>query len=250
MLTLALDTTTRAGSVAVVRDTTVLAVVHGDETRTHGERLPAEFERALQEARVAAGELQLLAVASGPGAFTGLRIGLAAIQGLAMVLDLPVVAVSALDALALTAVSSSDADLDLRPRPTAIAAWMDAARGEVFAAHYRPGDDWFGRSRASVPEPVSAPIVGPPEFVLAAMPPAPGTIFIGDGASRYRSQILESTDASRRVVVAAPALAPFIARIGMARAARGEAGPPHALQPLYVRRSDAELERQRRGARP
>jgi tRNA threonylcarbamoyladenosine biosynthesis protein TsaB len=101
VLILALDTTTRAGSVAIVRDTSVLSVVRGDASRTHGERLPDELDRALRQAQVRPTDLQLLAVASGPGAFTGLRIGLAAIQGLAMVLNLPVIAVSALDALAL-----------------------------------------------------------------------------------------------------------------------------------------------------
>ncbi len=72
----------------------------GDAARTHGERLPGEIDRALVEAGVAARDLDLLVVASGPGAFTGLRIGLAAIQGLAMVTRVPVVGVSALDALA------------------------------------------------------------------------------------------------------------------------------------------------------
>ncbi|MGH9174978.1 MAG: tRNA (adenosine(37)-N6)-threonylcarbamoyltransferase complex dimerization subunit type 1 TsaB, partial [Vicinamibacterales bacterium] len=86
MLILALDTTTRDGSVAVSRDDTILAVVRGDGSRTHAERLPREIERALTQAGASARNLDLLAVASGPGAFTGLRIGLATIQGLAMVL--------------------------------------------------------------------------------------------------------------------------------------------------------------------
>src|SRR5262245_3722748 len=91
MLVLALDTTSRGGSVAFVRDEQVLALIDGDASRTHGERLPGEIDDAIVRAAVHASELDLLAVASGPGAFTGLRIGLATIQGMAMVLSKPVI---------------------------------------------------------------------------------------------------------------------------------------------------------------
>jgi tRNA threonylcarbamoyladenosine biosynthesis protein TsaB len=238
VLTLALDTSTRAGSVAIVRDDHVLAVVEGDATRTHGERLPSEIARALQLAGVARRDLQLLVVASGPGAFTGLRIGLAAVQGLAMVLGVPAIAVSALDALGAFAFTNLTGTVPLREgqSPDLVAAWMDAARGEVFAALYDPS--------STAPRALALPIVGSPDDVLAAMPSDAEVLFVGDGAARYRSQILRG---ARHQVISAPlALAPFLAQLGIAGARRGEAGPPHALQPLYVRRPDAELERQRR----
>jgi tRNA threonylcarbamoyladenosine biosynthesis protein TsaB len=238
VLILALDTTTRAGSVAVMRDDTLLALVEGDGSRTHGERLPAEIERALVEARVERTDLSLLVVASGPGAFTGLRIGLAAIQGLAMVLGVPVVGVSALDALAATIEPPED------PREAAVAAWMDAARGEVFAANYAatsPTDDppaWEIRG---------TPMVGTPAQMLDSLAEQQATpVFVGDGAIRFRTEILARNGARTTIVAEAVALAPVLARLGRQRAARGEAGPPHALQPLYVRRPDAELERARR----
>ena len=87
----------------MTRVDTLIALIKGDPERTHGARLPGEFEQAHTRANVRADDLDLLAVASGPGAFTGLRIGLAAIQGLAMVLEIDVVGVSALDALAFDA---------------------------------------------------------------------------------------------------------------------------------------------------
>jgi tRNA threonylcarbamoyladenosine biosynthesis protein TsaB len=243
VLTLALDTTTRAGSVAVVRGASLLAVVHGDASRTHGERLPGEIDEALARAGIAAAELELLAVASGPGAFTGLRIGLAAIQGLALVLRVPVVAVSALDALACSVAADALTTAREPREPLTVATWMDAQRGEIFAAYYElPA----GHADAT---PTAVPMVATPDVVLATLAAAPGTVFVGDGASRYREYILQATDRQWRVGETAPALAPAIAQIGMARAARGEAGPPHALQPLYVRRPDAELERQRREMR-
>jgi tRNA threonylcarbamoyladenosine biosynthesis protein TsaB len=215
-----------------MRDNVLLAVVHGDATRTHGERLPRELDVALQQAGVSASELELLAVASGPGAFTGLRIGLAAIQGLAMVWQTPTIGVSALDALA-------EAALDMVPRTNAaVSAWMDAQRRAIFAA-------WYRRSGATPLQwdAHSVPFVGEVAEVMSALPEqvVDGGLFIGDGAVRYRAEITRLTKDTALVIDPPPALAPMIGRLALARAARGDAGPPHALQPLYVRRSDAEL---------
>lgn len=242
VLILALDTTTRDGSVAVSRNDTIVAVVQGDGSRTHGERLPDEIERALSASGVSLRELDLLAVASGPGAFTGLRIGLAAVQGLAMVLGTPVVGVSALDALACATWPGIAA-----PHETCLVTWMDAGRGEVFGAEYVSdfhSTDFPWRQRA-------VPIVDLPSAILATFEPGPDlrATFVGDGALKYRTTI-ESCSAGRWPIVAPPmSLAPAIATIGGRLAARGLAGPPHALQPLYVRRPDAELERLRHTGR-
>ena len=234
MLILALDTTTRGGSAAIVRDAELLSLVAGDQTRTHGERLPGEIDRALREAGLHAAALDLLVVASGPGAFTGLRIGLAAIQGLAMVTGLPVVAVSALDALADTVWSTLAAD----PTERRLVVWMDAQRGEVFVGRYAAsGGGWMADGE---------PSVGPPDALLSALPQMwRDAAFVGDGATRYCACI-EQWSAAASVIATPAALAPALARIGGRRAAAGGAGPPHALQPLYVRRPDAEIERERR----
>ena len=117
MIILALDTTTRGGSVAVTDDDRILALLAGDESRTHGERLPGEIARALDQAGIARERIDLLAVATGPGAFTGLRIGLAAMQGLAMTLNKPVIGVSALDALAEQALQPTATPVPSGARP-------------------------------------------------------------------------------------------------------------------------------------
>jgi tRNA threonylcarbamoyladenosine biosynthesis protein TsaB len=244
VLILALDTTTRAGSVAVTRDDHVLALVEGDGTRTHGERLPGEVDRALTQAAIDARDLELLVVASGPGAFTGLRIGLAAMQGLAMVCGVPVVGVSALDALAWTVTSRLDAS------ETALFTWMDAARGEVFSLEFRRPPLTVA-SESSDPlrlQPIGDAIVATPAAILATLDRsrARSTVFVGDGAERYQSDIHAWFEGSSRVLETPDALAPALAALGHRLAAHGHAGPPHALQPLYVRRPDAELERLRR----
>jgi tRNA threonylcarbamoyladenosine biosynthesis protein TsaB len=229
VIVLALDTTTRGGSVAVADGDRMLAVLAGDESRTHGERLPGEIARALDQAGIARERIDLFAVATGPGAFTGLRIGLAAIQGLAMTLHKPVAGVSALDALA-EQITSSDADI--------LAPWMDAQRGDVFATLIER------RSGATLETPAAA---NPKALIESWRPHLANrrAIFIGDAAIRDRALIEQAGAGQWETRVPSP-LAPQIAIIGRRRAEKGEAGPPHALEPIYVRRPDAEIERDNR----
>ena len=146
----------------------MLALLPGDDSRTHGERLPAEIAAALDRAGVARDELDLLAVAAGPGGFTGLRIGLAAVQGLAMTLNKPVAGVSALDALA-EQIGSTQA--------TIIVPWMDAQRGDVFATVID------ARSKATLEEAVAE---GPAAVLDRWRSRLAGqhVVFIGDAVTR------------------------------------------------------------------
>lgn len=230
MLILALDTTTRGGSVAVTRDAQLLALVPGDTARSHSERLPGEIETALAHAGVQRHEIDLLAVATGPGAFTGLRIGLAAMQGLAMTLDRPVIGISALDALA------AEAD-----GVALVAPWMDAQRGEVFAMLL---DTVSGQT-------LETPLAGAPAAVLNAWRAhlhGRAAVFIGDAAERDAA-LIAAAGAGQWVTRTPPPLAPALARLAGRRAARGESGLPHQLTPIYVRRPDVEIERERRELR-
>lgn len=230
MVILALDTTTRGGSVAVMRDDRLLALVPGDAARSHGERLPGELEAALALAGLQRRDIDLLAVATGPGAFTGLRIGLAAMQGLAMTLGRPVIGISALDALAAEA-SADGVRL--------VAPWMDAQRGDVFALLL---DVATGHT-------IAPPLAAHPSAILAAWRAhIAGTpaVFIGDAVARDAGLITEA-GGGRWTQRTPPALAPAIGRLARARAALGESGLPHQLAPIYVRRPDVEIERERRG---
>lgn len=229
MIILALDTTTRGGSVAVTEDARVLALVRGDASRTHGERLPLEMAQALDHAHVSRERIDVLAVATGPGAFTGLRIGLAAMQGLAMTLHKPVIGISALDALGEQC-SGADAEL--------IVPWMDAQRGDVFAT-------LIERSSRTVLE---WPVASAPAALLAAWAPRlaqRSAVFCGDAA--LRDEALIAAQASGAWSVRAPEpLSPQIAQLARHKALAGDGGSPHALEPIYVRRPDAEIERERR----
>jgi len=227
MIVLALDTTSGAGSVAVVHDDVVRVELVGDLAVTHGQRLPLELGRALDEAGLTIDAVDLLSVVAGPGSFTGLRVGIATIQGLAMAGRKKVVAVSALEALARAAMNVNYG---------AAGAWMDAQRGEVFAALYAPD------ARRVLIEPVSAP----PDAVLETWSQQTdvGRItFIGDGAVRYGDVITKRVGPIASIA-AAPPLAGIAGRIAAAEPSR--AILPHAIVPVYVRKSDAELARARR----
>lgn len=236
MLILALDTTTRAGSVALVRDGVVCSERQGDPARTHGQRLPGDVMAILDAAALKIDDVELFAVASGPGSFTGLRIGIATVQGLATAHGRNVVPVSALDALART-VGQVMADERL------VATWMDAQRGEVFAALYE-ADGRTALEEASADTPTATLARWHETRVLDSI------LFVGDGAVRYADVIHGVIDPATDILPA-PSLAGAIGLIAAENPVR--AVPPHGVVPLYIRRPDAELARARRlatGAAP
>lgn len=227
--------------MAVTDDDRILALLAGDESRTHGERLPGEIARALEQAGMPRDRIDLLAVATGPGAFTGLRIGLAAMQGLAMTLNKPVAGVSALDALVEQALQPTSHASAEGSEADVIIPWMDAQRGDVFATLIDR------RSGATIETPAAAN----PKALLESWRAHLANrraIFIGDAAIRDGALIEQAGAGLWETRVPSP-LAPQIAIIGRRRAEKGEAGPPHALEPIYVRRPDAEIERDRLGRR-
>jgi tRNA threonylcarbamoyladenosine biosynthesis protein TsaB len=238
MATLALDTTTREGSVALVDGGRVVAERRGEAARSHGERLPGELTALVEAAGLSLADLTLYAVAVGPGSFTGLRIGIATMQGLAFVSRTPVVPVSALDALAQATAARLEAG-------AIVGVWMDAQRGDVFSALYRVSDGApFNPERLVELE---GAVVGAPGDAVARWTALVGDEPIavtGDGAVRYADALA----AGRRVaprVVAAPPLASSVGRLAEALAARGGAVSPMALRPLYVRQPDVVLARDR-----
>jgi tRNA threonylcarbamoyladenosine biosynthesis protein TsaB len=240
MITLALDTTGPAGSVAVCRGDDLLGAREGDAARPHGERLPGDVLALLEQAGLTIADVDLFAVAAGPGAFTGLRIGIAAVQGFAFARQRPAIGVSALDAHAvLVAAMRTVAPGSL------VGVWMDAARGEVFAALYEmPASGRAIRAAASV-------TVGAPEAVLDAWEEScreRPVCWAGSGIERYRAIVAHAAHPRSRIVERLPPLAIGVARLARAAHEAGDGGLPHAIQPIYVRRPDAELARDRLAA--
>ena len=242
MLVLALDTTTRAGSIAVARAGRLLDLHEGDGSRPHAERLPGDLEASLCRAGVGLSEVDVFAVAIGPGSFTGLRIGIAAIQGCAFATGRPVVGVSALEAIARAAAAAHGLATNSR-----LGVWMDAQRQGVFSALYDLVDVEDGTALRVVEEPA----VGTPDETAARWHKVLGTSWCpvaGDGAVRYAPVLAHAAGASV-TTLDPPPLAPAIALIAARKASRGEGTLPHAIRPLYVRRPDAELARDRKRER-
>ena len=212
-LILAIDTTRESGSLALARGEELIeeTVLHAPGGFAHV--IYGQLAQLLGRHGVKPAMVDCFAAASGPGSFTGVRVGLACIKGLAEALGKPAVAVSNLEAMA---------SFGSAPRRAVV---LDARRGEIYGAVY---DD---AGRLASPEVV---------MTLAAwldMLPEGEMEFIAMDPAALAGTRFEHA----RIAMAPPALAGAMARIALARFLRGEASDPAALDANYVRRPDAEL---------
>lgn len=211
---LAVDTTSEYGSLALMRDGELLeeALLHAPAG--FGGVLFQELERLLARQGVRLGEVECFAAASGPGTFTGVRVSLACVKGLAEATGRPAVGVSNLEAVARYGTA--------RLRGVA----LDARRGEIYGAVYDDGG-----------KPVTGEVVAKLGPWLESLPPG-----VEEFLSNDLPLVLEGTRfAGARVLTAPRALGAAVARIAGERMARGEAGDAAGLDANYVRRTDAEL---------
>jgi len=216
-LILAIDTTHQWGSLALARGNEILEDLELEAPDGFAHFIYGHLEALLERQGVRLRDIACFASAAGPGSFTGVRVGLACIKGLAEACGKPAVAVSNLQALAWFG------SAPLR------AAVMDARRGEIYGAVY----DAEGRI-------VVAETVGNFGRWLETVPEQ-GVEFVYSGFTAFR-EMLADTRWEQATAFAAPrALARAIARIASCRLACGEAQDPAALDANYVRRSDAEL---------
>jgi len=210
----AVDTTTPRGSVALVEDGESRAEVRVGAADRHSRWLVGAIALVVEGLGLAPEDVDAWAVATGPGSFTGLRVGLSTVQGLALAASRPCVGLSSLEALAALARGSA---------PT-IVALVDAFRDEVYSGVYEAD----GRPRGE-------PRVGPVEAVLPGL--AGRVAFVGDGAHRFRARI----EAGRSDAIFPPVepwLAATLGRLATARLAAGGGIAPEALRPSYVRGAD------------
>ncbi len=213
-LVLAVDTATSRCSVAVGDEGGVWASSSVDRDRRHVEALVPAVAAACRAAGVALDDLGALAVDVGPGLFTGMRVGIATVQGLAMALGLPVHPVSSLDVLAHP----------LRHAGGPVAAVVDARRGEVFRSLHADGV-LLGAATCGTPATLAEE--------LAALGPC---LAVGDGAVRHRA-VLEASGAE---VVPAMSSAEAVLELALAAMAGGAEGlDPGEVKASYLRAPDA-----------
>lgn len=229
MKLLAIDTATRACSVAIADPAGLICELTLQTGQTHSANLLSLIERALSAARVEMAQIGGFGITIGPGSFTGLRIGLGVVKGLALALGRQVVGVSSLEALAYPC----------GHWPGLVCPLLDARKGEVYYSLY---DMQTHGQRHRGPD-----AVGTIEQALAGI--TEPCLFVGDGARLYRERIVAARgdratfggvglDSIRAAAVADLALSAF---------GRGQAQDAGGLAPRYVRRSEAEASSQPAG---
>lgn len=224
MLILGVTTATQQVGCAIGGHEGVLASAHSARGKRHAETLVPSIDFVRRQARVELSEMSVIAVDIGPGLFTGLRVGIAAAKAMAHALRVPMIGISSLDLLAWP----------VRHTTREIVAVVDARRGEVFHARYRPTPGGVQR--------IAGPEVSTPTELRAELQ-ASDTEFllVGDGALRHA----DHWDDMVRVEVAEQYLAhpnaASLVQLAHARAIREDFVQPWQLEPLYLRQPDAEI---------
>lgn len=226
MLVLAVDTSGITGSLAIAKDADILGVVSTTSDEAYSSRIFRQLEFLLAELKVGLPEFDLFAVTAGPGSFTGLRVGLAAVKGWAEVYEKPIAAVGVLEAVAVQALAKEGM----------VAAILDGRRGQIFGALY-------AAESAQLREVIPACVLNAEEFLSAVEAQAGNErlTIATTKPSLFEAAQANSRLASARVVRVSPVLAPSVAQIGIARASRGELTNSLELDANYIRRSDAEV---------
>ena len=244
MLILAADTSTNAGSVALAEsreDGSLRVVVERSwdlrgpgkpraGAPNHSDRIVPEIDAALAAAGVEWGAIEGLACATGPGSFTGLRVALSALKGIAAARALPLVGVSTLETLAW------NAPLCAHP----VVPMLDARKSEIYGAAY--GFDGADGRLATASE----PRVGAPDAFLADVARLAGgagpITLVGDGVAVYRELVAGALGARARVLDGSAALphAGNVARLAAAALATATPASAAAVVPTYLRRPEAE----------
>jgi tRNA threonylcarbamoyladenosine biosynthesis protein TsaB len=233
MLILALDTSSASGSLALLRETSVVTERRASPGEPFAASLLRDTKELLGSARIRFEEIDLFAVDAGPGSFTGLRTGLTMVKGWGEVYVRPIAAVSGLEAMAIQV-------SELAAAGSLIAAVMDARRGQVFGGVFRKAEDGSGALERTGEETVTTAA----EFLEALRPQgsgAPGLILACAQPEIIRPAMRGQDTASFRIEVVSEELAPFIGRLGYAKALRSEVVDALHLDANYIRRSDAEM---------
>lgn len=228
MKILAVETSTLMGGVAIVEEGSILCELTLHVAETHSSQLMPAIDYVLKTANCTPDSLDGFAVALGPGSFTGLRIGMSTMKGLAVAATKPLVGIPTLEAMAWA----------FPYCPYLICPILDARMKEVYAA-------WFEADAGNVSR-RSEDLVLPVSELLKNAPKE--TLFFGTGAERYRKEIVEiigdlACFASPQVAGARPSTVGFLA---LDKLKRGEIANIDSLEPIYIRESQA-IEKQRRG---
>jgi tRNA threonylcarbamoyladenosine biosynthesis protein TsaB len=228
VILLALDTCDARGSVALLQGAQVLEVLEHESAEEYSSWLLRAVEQVLKAGGHSMQTVEGYAVASGPGSFTGLRVGLTTVKAWSEVFGRPIAAVSRLEALASQSEEGAKS----------VAAFVDAHRDQVFGALYRRKDGRLERIEDEM-------VVAPRKFVdwvgercgaerVAWVSPDPEHI-------TYQETWRDRENAGEKVQKVSPVFAPVIGKIGYQKLLENRTTDALTLDANYVRRSDAEL---------
>jgi len=224
VLILGIETATDQVGVALGHHAGVLGAFEISRPRQHAELLAPMIEQLCRQCDVAVAELGVIAVDVGPGLFTGMRVGLATAKAMAQALRIPVIGLSSLDLLAYP----------LRHAHGEIASVIDARRGELYFAFYRPVPGGVQRC--------SEPMVGTYDDLLAEVIAAPTPpLLVGDGARVHAARLREAGRCDLADEAMQYPSASALVQLAHAKALREDWVNPWELAPLYLRAPDAQI---------
>jgi len=223
MKILSVDTATSSCSVAIVDKTSLLSEFTIGREETHSKHLMDMIKTALRISGLTFSDLDGFAVTIGPGSFTGLRIGVSTIKGLAVASKKPVVGISSLEALAFQVACSHDL----------ICPILDARKGEVYFSRYRFLN---GHLKKQTKERVA-----PPDTAVDDLDES--CLFVGNGALLYKEMILDKMGefASFAPMIQHTIRASSLVYLSMSKFENNDTDDIEKIVPYYIRKSDAEL---------
>lgn len=224
---LAIDTSSLVATVAVMNEEKLLGEYTINSPMTHSQKLMPIIDQLLSSLELSMEDIELIAASRGPGSFTGIRIGIATIKGLAHARNIPVVGVSSLEGLAYNITYSKEL----------ICPIMDARRNQVYTGVYK----WVDHNLVNIVEEAPLSIN---ELMDKLKEREERVVFLGDGLGRYKDDIVSSLGEK---ALFAPLYvnmqrASSIAQLALDKINKGESKPEDYLSiaPVYLRKSEAE----------
>jgi tRNA threonylcarbamoyladenosine biosynthesis protein TsaB len=224
---LAIDTSSGIASLALKRDSVLLADESWDVGRRHSQELIGHLDALLAQAGGTVADLAAIGVALGPGSFNGVRVGVTAAKTLAFALGLPLYGVCTLDVIAAGAAYQDD---------VIVCALLEAGRGEVYRALYRFGVGGGVQVRQGLVRVTEYAIVGLPALAAELAGLTQGVVCAGECQAATRGALAAELGSRARFVEPVESRGALLADIVTERQQRGERDEPATMEPIYLRR--------------
>ena len=223
MKILALETSTKVGSVAITEGEHLIAEYILNVISTHSERLLPSIDQILKDSKLSIREIDGFAISLGPGSFTGLRIGISTVKGLAFAAGKRVAGIPTLDVLAH----------NLAYTHCMVCPIIDARKGEIYTALYK------GNGRGTLKKLTADLVLKPDDLLEMVKGPV---IFLGDGAEVYQDKLgSDKDDHFFAPVYLHQPRASVLAKLGLEKFKQGHMFKEEEIQPLYCRLAEAEI---------